>query len=106
VALLDARKAVTFSNAIQVPVIGKIENMSGFVCPKCGEKIEIFKAGGGKRTALDMDVSFLGTVPLEANVVESSDSGIPIVLDEKSSVGKAFEEITKKVLRRGLDETE
>jgi len=97
VALLDARKAVTFSNTIQVPVIGIIENMSGFVCPKCGEKIEIFKSGGGKRTALDMNIPFLGSIPLEANVVESSDSGIPVVLDANSSVGKVFEEITKRV---------
>ncbi|MCW7077127.1 MAG: Mrp/NBP35 family ATP-binding protein [Candidatus Syntropharchaeales archaeon] len=97
VALLDSRKAVTFANTLQVPVIGIVENMSGFICPKCGERIDIFKVGGGKNAALDMGVPFLGAVPLEANIVKSSDNGVPVVLDEESEVLKAFEKITTKV---------
>ena len=97
VALLDSRKSVTFANTLKVPVIGIIENMSGFVCPKCGERIDIFKVGGGQNAALDMGVPFLGAVPLEADVVESGDSGVPIVLDGKSEAATAFEEITKRV---------
>jgi Mrp family chromosome partitioning ATPase len=97
VALLDSRKAVTFANTLKVPVIGIVENMSGFVCPKCGERIDIFKVDGGKNAALNMGVPFLGAVPLEANVVKSSDNGVPVVLDEESEVSKAFEAITTKV---------
>jgi len=97
VALLDSRKAVTFANTLQMPVIGIIENMSGFICPKCRERIDIFKVGGGKRAALDMGVPFLGSIPIEKGVVESSDNGVPVVLDEQSEAGRVFEEIAARV---------
>jgi len=97
VALLDSRKAVTFANTLQMPVIGIIENMSGFICPKCRERTDIFKVGGGKRAALDMGVPFLGSIPIEKGVVESSDNGVPVVLDEQSEAGRVFEEIAAKV---------
>lgn len=77
VALADVRKSVTFCRQVKVPVIGVVENMSGFVCPHCGTVTDIFKTGGGKSMAEDMGVKFLGAIPLEPRVVESGDDGFP-----------------------------
>jgi Mrp family chromosome partitioning ATPase len=96
-ALLDSRKAVNFSQILQVPVIGIIENMSGFVCPHCGKEVNIFKYGGGEKAALELGVPFLGRVPLDPQMVEAADSGTPFVLQTESKVREAFEEIVVKV---------
>ena len=64
VALLDSRKSVEFAKALELNLLGIIENMSGFACPHCGEKIDLFKIGGGERAALELQVPFLGAVPL------------------------------------------
>jgi Mrp family chromosome partitioning ATPase len=79
VALLDSRKAVTFASKLNIPVIGVLENMSGFVCPRCGEEVNLFKMGGGEKAAIDMGVPFLGRIPMDPRIVESGDSGIPFV---------------------------
>jgi ATP-binding protein involved in chromosome partitioning len=97
VALLDSRKSVSFARALGIPVIGIIENMSGFKCPNCGEVIDLFKIGGGERSAADMGVPFLGKIPIEIKIVESSDSGIPFVLEHKSEAADAFEVIVDRV---------
>jgi ATP-binding protein involved in chromosome partitioning len=98
VALLDIRKSVSFARALDMPVIGIIENMSGLKCPHCGEEIDLFKVGGGKRTAEEMGVPFLGRVPIDPEIVPSGDDGAPIVLSKPTSAGaKAFEEIVEKV---------
>ncbi|AGI47455.1 ATPases involved in chromosome partitioning [Thermoplasmatales archaeon BRNA1] len=100
VAILDSRKSVTFALQTHIPVIGIIENMSGFVCPHCGEVVNIFKSGGGEAAAKDMGVQFLGRVPMEAAVAESGDSGLPIVeADPASASAKSFREIVNKVIR-------
>lgn len=100
VALLDARKSVTFAAEVHIPVIGLIENMSGFVCPHCGEVTQIFKSGGGEAAAKDLNIQFLGRVPLEAAVVESGDAGMPIVIaNPKSKSAAAFEAIAQKVVK-------
>jgi len=96
-ALLDSRKAVNFSRILRVPVIGIIENMSGFVCPHCGKEVNIFKYGGGERAARELDVPFLGRVPLDPQMVEAADNGTPFVLQQESRVRQAFEEIVEKV---------
>ena len=96
-ALLDSRKAVNFSEILKVPVIGVIENMSGFTCPHCGKEINIFKYGGGERAAEELGVPFLGRVPLDPGMVEAADSGTPFVMGKESQVSKAFEEIVKNV---------
>lgn len=75
VALVDVRKSVTFCMQLKMPVIGVVENMSGFVCPHCGKMTDIFKTGGGKSMAEDMGVPFLGSIPLEPRIVESGDDG-------------------------------
>jgi Mrp family chromosome partitioning ATPase len=99
VALLDSRKSIVFGAQVKIPIIGIVENMSTFVCPHCGERSDIFKAGGGERTARDMGVNFLGRVPIEPGVAVSGDSGVPIVAASPGSASaKAFAEITDRVL--------
>ena len=85
VALLDSRKAVNFARALNIPIIGIIENMSGFTCPKCGETTYLFKTGGGERSARDLDVPFLGKIPLDPEIVDSGDKGEPFVVTHKNS---------------------
>jgi ATP-binding protein involved in chromosome partitioning len=98
VALLDSRKAVTFARTLNMPVIGIIENMSGFVCPHCGKGIDLFKTGGGQKAALELQVPFLGKVPIDPKIVETGDSGKPFVLEySKSDSAKVFEEIVEKI---------
>ncbi|MBO5654293.1 MAG: Mrp/NBP35 family ATP-binding protein [Candidatus Methanomethylophilaceae archaeon] len=100
VSLLDSRKSITFAAESKVPIIGIVENMSGFVCPHCGEVTDIFKSGGGKETATEFDIQFLGRVPIEPAIVLSGDSGMPVVISHpESASAKAFEEITDKVLK-------
>ena len=100
VALLDSRKSITFSAQAKIPIIGLIENMSGFVCPHCGEKTDIFKSGGGVATAKNMNIQFLGAVPIEPRIVLTGDSGMPIVIDDPDSVSaKIFKEITQKIIK-------
>jgi ATP-binding protein involved in chromosome partitioning len=92
------KKAVSFSRQMGIPVIGIVENMSGFTCPKCGEKINILGAGGGKRLAKDLDVPFLGQIPIDPEICEEADKGIPFVMGHVDSpAAEAFKEIVKKV---------
>jgi ATP-binding protein involved in chromosome partitioning len=99
VALLDSRKSVTFATQTKIPIIGLIENMSGFVCPHCGEITDIFKSGGGEATAKDMNIQFLGRVPIEPAIVLSGDSGMPIVISNpESESAKAFKKISNKII--------
>jgi MinD-like ATPase involved in chromosome partitioning or flagellar assembly len=81
-----------------MPIIGVVENMSGFICPHCSEKTEIFQSGGGKKMAQEMNVAFLGSIPIDPNVGVDSDKGTPFVLSHKdSAAAKAFMEIVKNV---------
>lgn len=96
-ALLDSRKAVDFSRVLKVPVIGIIENMSGFVCPHCGKETNIFKYGGGEKAAIELGVPFLGRVPLDPKMVEAADSGTPFVMQKESKVRESFEQIVENV---------
>ena len=78
-ALLDSRKAVNFAKRLSMPVLGIVENMSGLVCPNCGKRIDLFKTGGGEKAAEEMDVPFLGRIPIEPEIVTSGDEGKPFV---------------------------
>lgn len=99
VALLDSRKSVTFSKKLNIPVLGIVENMSGFVCPKCGEKTDIFKTGGGEKAAGELNVNFLGKIPLEPELVMQGDLGRPFVIDKPNSESaKSFRNIAKNIL--------
>lgn len=75
VAISDVRRSVSFCNTLNLRVAGIIENMSGLVCPKCGERIDLFKTGGGKKLAEEMNVPFLGNIPIDPQIVTSGDSG-------------------------------
>lgn len=75
VAAVDVRKSITFCRQLHVPVLGVVENMSGFVCPKCGEITPILLSGGGRRIAEDMSVPFLGSIPMDPQIAEACDSG-------------------------------
>ena len=100
VALLDSRKSLVFGAETHIPIIGIVENMSGFVCPHCGEVTNIFKSGGGEDTARDMNVQFLGRVPIEPGIVDAGDSGLPVVLKyPESASAKAFGEIVDKIIK-------
>jgi ATP-binding protein involved in chromosome partitioning len=92
------KKAVTFSRQMGIPVIGIIENMSGFTCPKCGTTLNILGVGGGKRIAEELNVPFLGQIPLDSQICEDADKGISFLKEHSdSTAAKAFQEIVKKV---------
>ncbi len=97
VALLDSRKAVVFARTLNMPVLGIIENMSGFVCPYCGKEIDLFKVGGGRKAADDLGVPFLGAIPIDGRIVESGDAGKPFVIYENMKAADAFNGIVKKI---------
>jgi Mrp family chromosome partitioning ATPase len=77
VATADVRRSISFCRQLDLPVLGVIENMSGFVCPHCQEVTEIFSAGGGEAMAREMHVKFLGRIPIDPELVTAGDRGIP-----------------------------
>ena len=92
------KKAVSFARQLTTPIIGIIENMSGFICPNCGAEINIFKVGGGEKIASEMNVPFLGRIPIDPKICEDSDEGMPFVVRHRdSAAAKAFAEIVKKI---------
>jgi len=98
VALQDARKAIMMFRQVRVEVLGIVENMSYFECPKCGTRAYIFDHGGGELTARKYGVPFLGEVPLAVSVREAGDNGRPIVLEEPGSpAGKALARVAANV---------
>ena len=98
VAIFDAKKAVNMAKIVQVPVIGIVENMSGFLCPGDGKIYYIFGKGGGEKAAKELGVPFLGGLPLDLKVRELADEGKPFVLlYSESEVGKRFMEIVDKI---------
>jgi Mrp family chromosome partitioning ATPase len=100
VALLDSRKSVVFAATLEMNVLGIIENMSGLTCPHCGQLIDLFKTGGGQKAARDLGVPFLGTIPLDPEVVMRGDAGLPIVSDgDDSPTSRVFIELATKIER-------
>ncbi|MCH6578185.1 MAG: iron-sulfur cluster carrier protein ApbC [Proteobacteria bacterium] len=98
IALLDARRGLNMFQRVNVPVLGIIENMSYFNCPNCGHRTEIFSHGGAKAEAEKLGVDFLGEVPLDVAIRETSDGGRPIVVsDPESDNAKRFRAIADKV---------
>ena len=85
IALVDARKGLSMFRKVAVPVLGIVENMSYFLCPKCGERSEIFGHGGAREEAEKLGVPFLGEVPLHLDIRTTSDSGHPIVVSKPES---------------------
>ena len=85
IALLDARKGLNMFRKVDVPVLGIVENMSLFVCPNCGHESHIFSHGGAEREAERLGIEFLGGIPLDIEIRETSDSGRPIVVSHPDS---------------------
>ncbi|WP_417915123.1 P-loop NTPase [Candidatus Electronema sp. JM] len=101
VALADVRKSLNFCRTVKMPVAGVVENMSGFVCPHCGETVDIFGTGGGEKTARDFDLPFLGRVPMDPRVVMGGDSGTPYLSSNADSPAvKAFAAVISAVEQR------
>ena len=99
VSTADVRKSINFCLQLKLPVLGVVENMSGFVCPKCGEVTDIFKAGGGERMAKEMDVKFLGRIPIDPAIGQACDDGKPFVYHyARTETAKAFERIIAPIL--------
>jgi len=99
IALADVRRCIGFCRKVEVDVLGVVENMSGFVCPSCGERVDIFKRGGGEIMSREMGVPFLGGVPLEPKLVEACDAGRPVVLsDPHGETARAFLHIVRPIL--------
>jgi ATP-binding protein involved in chromosome partitioning len=98
VSQIVVKKAVTFTRKLGAPVLGIIENMSGFVCPQCGAETSIFKTGGGQKIAEELGVQFLGRVPLDARICDDSDQGTPFIVQHADSpAAKAFMEIVRNI---------
>jgi ATP-binding protein involved in chromosome partitioning len=98
IALLDARKGLNMFRKVDVPVLGIIENMSYFLCPHCGGRSEIFSHGGARREAERLGTEFLGEVPLDLAIRETSDSGRPITIsDPDNPYAAVFRQIAARV---------
>lgn len=99
VATIDVSKSVTFCRQLNIPVLGVVENMSGLICPHCSKLIELFKQGGGEEMAIRMEVPFLGRIPLDPQIVQSSDEGRPFVFHHQDSeAATAFRLIVQPLL--------
>ena len=98
VALLDSRKSVQFAKQLKISYIGIIENMSGLICPYCKKEIDLFKKGGGRKAALELGVEFLGSIPLEPDIVKLSDEGkVFVKYKDESTASKRLGEIVEKI---------
>ena len=99
VALVDARKSLHMFRKLEVPVLGIVENMSVYECPECGHIEHIFGAGGGRRTADELGVPLLGSIPLDPAIVTGGDSGNPVVAERPDSpAGRAFTELARDLV--------
>lgn len=100
ISLADVRKSINFCKQVNMKMLGLVENMSGFICPHCGESIDIFGSGGGERTAREMGIPFLGAIPADPRMVELGDQGKLVRLTEESDleINHAYENVVKNML--------
>jgi predicted Fe-Mo cluster-binding NifX family protein/predicted RNA-binding Zn-ribbon protein involved in translation (DUF1610 family) len=91
------RKSITFCRQLQVPVLGVVENMSGFTCPKCGEITPILRSGGGQRLAEDMGVPFLGSIPMDPRIADACDNGNAF---DHQNTTQPMAEVVQKIITR------
>jgi ATP-binding protein involved in chromosome partitioning len=106
VALHDSRKGLVMFQKVNVPLLGIIENMSYYVCGKCGERTEIFSHGGGERAAEKLGVPFLGRIPIDPAIRVGGDAGMPIVVgDPASPQTKAFLDIASAIVAQLADKS-
>ena len=100
ISLADVRKSINFCRQVNMKILGLVENMSGLVCPHCGEKIDLFGSGGGERTAREMGIPFLGAIPADPRMVELGDQGELNRLTEQPDleINRAYEQVVTKIL--------
>jgi len=107
VATIDVEKCITFCKQLELPVVGVIENMSGFVCPHCGMTVDIFSKGGGELLATQYGIPFLGSIPLDPDIARSGDEEKPYVyFYSKTVAAKVFDGIGEKIVHSGKNESE
>ncbi len=101
IALLDSRKCVHFLQQLATPILGILENMSGLICPHCGNEINLFKSGGGEKAARELGVAFLGQLPLDPRIVQTTDQGRPFVeAFPDAEAAKVLEKICRDIDER------
>jgi Mrp family chromosome partitioning ATPase/predicted Fe-Mo cluster-binding NifX family protein len=99
ISLADIRKSINFCRTVNMPIFGLVENMSGFACPHCNQSIDLFGSGGGFKTALAMNVPYLGRIPIDPKMVECSDAGESYVeKNPDSETSKAFNDIVEQIM--------
>lgn len=99
-SVVDVKKCITFCRQLNLPVLGVIENMSGFVCPHCNNRTDIFKGNGGKQMAEEFNVPFLGSIPIDPAMVIACDSGEPFIrFDYQGPVAQALKHAFEPLLR-------
>ena len=99
--MLDSRKSINFSKQLNVPVFGVIENMSGFVCPDCGNVHYLFGNGGGEKAAEELEVPFLGRIPIDQKMMEAQDKGKDVFKTHpESEAVKALSSIVGAIAER------
>jgi len=99
VSTADVRRSIGFCRQLKLPVLGVVENMSGFVCPHCGTLTEIFKTGGGERMAKEMNEPFLGRISIDPKIGEACDEGMPYIYQfSQTQAGKEFKQIVGPIL--------
>lgn len=104
VAAVDVRKSISFCRQINLPVLGVIENMNGFVCPRCGVTTNVFRSGGGRLMADDMGVPFLGSVPIDPQISEAGDSGVAFLQRyTDSATAKLFQSLLEPVTNQHIN---
>lgn len=98
VATIDVEKCITFCRHLELPIVGIIENMSGFVCPHCGQEVDIFSSGGGQSLARAYGVPFLGSIPLDPDIVKSGDAERPYIYSfSQTKTAQRFDEIVEHI---------
>jgi len=98
VSQVVVKKAVTFAQRLNAPILGIIENMSGLICPKCGARIDVFSTGGGEKIAKEFSISFLGRIPLDPMISKAADMGKSFLqLFPESETSKSFMKISEKI---------
>lgn len=104
VSVIDAERAINMAKKLEIPFIGVVENMSGFICPHCSAVLNIFGEGGGKKLADDYDIEFLGSIPIDIDARILSDKGKPIVLEKPyCEVTNSFKTISRSIQKQFIE---